>query len=63
MPLKRYKLIGTTMMERNKGEWVRWNDVKDRLTPDHIPWPKTKMTDEMKADNVLKGEAIMEDRK
>ena len=30
MPIMRYKLIGTNMMERpTKGEWVRWDDVKD----------------------------------
>ena len=29
MPIMRYKLIGTNMMERpTKGEWVRWDDVK-----------------------------------
>ncbi len=32
MPIMRYKLIGTNMMERpTKGEWVRWDDVKDNL--------------------------------
>jgi len=29
MALKRYKRVGTTMIERSKGEWVRWEDVKD----------------------------------
>ena len=54
MPIMRYKLIGTNMMERpTKGEWVRWDDVKDRLTPDHTPWPKTQLTDEMKADAII----------
>lgn len=27
MPIMRYKLIGSTMVERpTKGEWVRWDD-------------------------------------
>ena len=33
--MKRYRLIGDKMVERpNKGEWVRWEDVKD--IPDSI---------------------------
>ena len=32
MPIMRYKLIGTNMVERpSKGEWVRWADVKDSI--------------------------------
>ena len=54
MPIMRYKLIGTNMMERpTKGEWVRWDDVKDRLPPDYKSWPRTNMTEEMVADSVL----------
>ncbi len=34
MPIMRYKLIGTNMVERpTKGEWVRWDDMKNWIEP------------------------------
>ena len=34
MAIKRYKRVGTTMIERSKGPWVLWEDIKDWKPPD-----------------------------
>ena len=33
MAIKRYKRVGTTMIERSKGPWVLWEDIKDWIPP------------------------------
>lgn len=46
--MKRYKLIGDEMFERNNGEWVRWDDVKPLVEPliePPIPEVKKNATD------------------
>ena len=34
MAIKRYKRVGTTMIERSKGPWVLWEDIKDWKPPE-----------------------------
>lgn len=49
MAIKRYKRVGTTMIERSKGPWVLWEDVKDKLLDD--------MPIGMKAEDINKARA------
>jgi len=48
MAIKRYKRVGTTMIERSKGPWVLWEDIKDWKPPD-----KEVKKDGERSDNVV----------